>query len=122
MSQTATKTLRTLISAATSNSAGGTTTSTVWDLRTAFGGILTIKITNGATGPTELAVARVQISGDNSNWKTHLTFVGPNGNNAVGEYSPPIHDGIMYLRVVVDSNTGQAVTCEAFGQEFTSVG
>ena len=55
------KTPRTLIAAGTSNAAGATTRGTV-DLRTAFGGLLTIKLTNGATGPTVQAVARVLVA------------------------------------------------------------
>ena len=49
---TLTKTARTLVAASTSNSAGGTTRGTL-DLRTAQGGLLTMKIANGGTGPTD---------------------------------------------------------------------
>ena len=45
------KSVVTLIAAATSNGTGATTRGTA-DLRTSIGGILTIKLTNGATGPT----------------------------------------------------------------------
>ena len=60
---TLTKTPRTLIAASTSNSAGGTTRGTV-DLRTAQGGILTVKLTNGGTGPTVQATANILIAHD----------------------------------------------------------
>jgi len=46
-----TKTPATIIAAATSNTVGSTTRGTI-DLRSMYGGILTVKITNGATGPT----------------------------------------------------------------------
>ena len=118
----ATKTLRTLIAAGTSNGVGLTKTSTTWDLRTAFGGLLTIKITNGATGPTVPANVTVKTSGDGTNWKTHRTYVSLTGNNVVSEWSTPIPEGAMYVQVAVSGNTGQAVTCEAYGQEVTSVG
>ena len=54
---TLTKTPRTLV-ASGSNAAGATTRGTL-DLRTAQGGLLTMKITNGATGPTVQAQANI---------------------------------------------------------------
>lgn len=50
---------RTLIAAGTSNAAGATTEGTPLDLRGKFGGMLTAKITNGATGPTVQATIQV---------------------------------------------------------------
>ena len=96
---TATKAARTLIAAATSNAAGATTRGTV-DLRTAFGGLLTVKLTNGGTGPTLQAEARVLVAhntgatptaaGAGADWKT--IYVVGNGTSAstVGEWSIPI--------------------------------
>ncbi len=127
---TATKNVRTLISAATSNGAGSTTRGTV-DLRTAFGGVLTYKITNGGTGPTVQAEARILIAHNTgatptaasagTDWKT--VYVVSNGTtaNAIGEWNYNIPAGVMHLEVEVTGNTGQAVTCEAFVSEFTSV-
>lgn len=127
---TATKAARTLIAAATSNGAGSTTRGTL-DLRTAFGGLLTIKITNGGTGPTVQAVANVLVAHNTgvtptaasagTDWKT-IYQVG-NGTTAstVGEWSIPIEQGVMHLEVEVTGNTGQAVTCEAFVSELSSI-
>ena len=124
------KTPRTLIAAGTSNAAGGTTRGVI-DLRTAFGGLLTIKLINGATGPTVQAVARVLVAhtssetptpaGAGSDWKTITPDMG-NGvaNNAVGEWSIEIDQSVMHLEVEVTGNTGQAVGCEAYLSELTS--
>lgn len=118
----ATKTLRTIIAAATSNSAAGTTTGTTVDLTTKYGGVLTGKITNGGTGPTVAANFTVQVSGDNSTWKTYQVFTATNTASAVFEIPPiDIPPGVMYIRVVVDANTAQAVTCEAFLHELTTI-
>lgn len=127
---TLTKTPRTVIAAATSNSAGGSTRGSV-DLRTAQGGLLTIKITNGGTGPTVQAVANVLVAHSSSattptlaaagtDWKTIYT-VG-NGTTAatVGEWNIDIPAGTMWLEVEVTGNTAQAVTCEAFLSEITN--
>lgn len=127
---TATKNVRTLISAATSNGAGSTTRGTV-DLRTAFGGVLTYKITNGGTGPTLQAEARILVAHNSgatptaasagTDWKT--VYVVSNGTAAgtVGEWNYNVPAGVMHLEVEVTGNTGQAVTCEAFLSELTSV-
>ena len=127
---TATKAARTLIAAATSNAAGATTRGTV-DLRTAFGGLLTIKLTNGGTGPTLQAEARVLVAhntgstptaaGAGADWKT--IYVVGNGTSAstVGEWSIPIDQSVMHCEVEVTGNTGQAVTCEAFLSELSSI-
>lgn len=126
---TAVRNARTLIAAGTSNGAGSTTRGTV-DLRTAVGGMLTIKITNGGTGPTVQALANVLIAHDNgatpaaasagTDWKTIYKVGNGTSANTVGEWSMPIDD-IMHLEVEITGNTGQAVTCEAYLSETTSI-
>jgi hypothetical protein len=116
-----THTARTIIAAGSNNTSGGTTTGTVVDLTTKYGGLLTVKITNGATGPTVAASAYVYTSHDNSNFKTMTVLQSNLGNNAVSEFAMDIPPAVMYLRVDVKDNTGQTVTCEAFLQELTTI-
>lgn len=125
---TAVKTARTIIASATSNAAGSTTRGTV-DLRTAMGGVLTARITNGATGPTVQAVVNVLIAhnagatptagSQGSDWKLLTAFAGGTTANAVTEQAVFIDPAVMHVCVEVTGNTGQAVTCEAFLSEFT---
>lgn len=127
---TATKAARTLIAAATSNAAGATTRGTV-DLRTAFGGLLTIKLTNGGTGPTIQAEARVLIAHNTgttptaasagTDWKTIWVFGNGITASTITEQSIPIDQSVMHCEVEVTGNTGQAVTCEAFLSELSSI-
>lgn len=127
---TLTKTPRTLIAASTSNAAGSSTRGTA-DLRTAQGGLLTVKVTNGATGPTVPATVNILVAHDagatptagaaGADWKTIWSFASSTGNNAVTEQSITIDPGVMHLEVEVTGNTAQAVTCEAFLSEITSV-
>lgn len=126
---TITKTARTLIAAATSNAAGSTTRGTA-DLRTAQGGLLTVKVTNGATGPTVPATVNILVAHDagatptaasaGSDWKTIWSFAASTGNNVVTEQSITIDPAVMHVEVEVTGNTAQAVTCEAFMSEITS--
>lgn len=124
-----TKTARTIV-ASVSNAAGATTRGTV-DLRTAGGGLLTIKATNGATGPTVGCTANVLVAHTASatptaasagtDWKTVKTETAPITANAVFESHYDIPAGTMHLEVEFTGNTGQAVTVEAFLSEITSV-
>lgn len=126
-----TKTPVSLIPAGTVNAVGGTTRGIV-DLRQSYGGILTIKITNGATGPTVQAVANILLAHTSGgspaagpaggDWKT-LYSVG-NGIAAatVGEWAIPIDPAICHLEVEITGNTGQAVTCEATITTLPSLG
>lgn len=127
---TATKAARTLIAAGTSSAAGATTRGTV-DLRTAFGGLLTVKLTNGGTGPTLQAEARVLVAhntgstptaaGAGADWKTIYVVSNGTAANTVGEWSIPIDQSVMHCEVEITGNTGQAVTCEAFLSELSSI-
>lgn len=126
---TLTKNPRTLV-ASTSNAAGSTTRGTL-DLRTAMGGLLTLKITNGGTGPTAQAQANVLVAHNSgstptaasagSDWKTIASFGNGTAANTVGEWSLLIDDSVMHLEVEFTGNTGQAVTVEAYLSELTSM-
>lgn len=123
-----TKTARTIVASA-SNAAGSTTRGTL-DLEAAYGGFLTIKITNGGTGPTVQCSANVLVAHNatvpaagaaGANWKTIYTVGGGTTASAVTEVGIPIDPSIMALEVEFNGNTGQAVTVEAFLSELTSV-
>lgn len=118
-----TKTPATIITAGTSNAAGSTTRGVI-DLRSMYGGILTVKITNGASAPTIPAVANVLVAHNSSStpaagsagtdWKTVASYGAGTTNSGVYEFSMVVDPAICHLEVEVTANTGQAVTCEAF--------
>lgn len=126
---TLTKTVRTLVAAGTSNSAGSTTRG-AQDLRTTQGGFLTMKITNGATGPTVQCRCNILIAHNagatpaaasaGADWKTVWSFGGGTTNNAVTEQTFEVGPGVMHLEVEFTGNTGQAVTVEAILSEITN--
>lgn len=126
---TLTKNARTLVAVGTSNAAGGTTRG-VLDLRTTQGGLLTMKITNGATGPTVQAEGRVLVAHNGgvtpaaasagADWKTLWRFGGGVTANAITEQSIAIDPGTMHLEVEFTGNTGQAVVVEALFSEITN--
>ena len=125
---TLTKTPRTLIAAGTSNAAGATTRGVV-DLRTAQGGLLTIKTNNtGALGVQ--AEARVLIAHNagatpaaasaGADWKTVYALGTGIVSGAVNEWSYRVPVEVMHLEVEVTGNTTNAVTCEAFLSEISN--
>lgn len=116
-----TKTLKTYITAATSNIAGGTTTGTVANHSTAYGGLITAKVTNGGTGPTVGATINVYTSGDNVNFKLFASVLAGTTASTSYEYAFVLPASAMFSRVDVTGNTVQAVTCEAFCQELTTI-
>lgn len=125
---TATKTARSVV-ASTANTSGSTTRGRV-DLTTAFGGILTFKMTNGATGPSVQCVANVLVAHNASqpaagsagaDWKTIYSVGNGTTASTIGEYSLPIPPSVMQLEVEFTGNTAQSVTVEADFSELTSV-
>lgn len=117
----------TTIVASTSNAAGATTRGTI-DLSSTYGGIVTLKITNGATGPTAQCEGRVLIShadtlptaaSAGADWKTVWRFGGGVTANAVTEQSFQFGPEVRHLEVEFTGNTGQAVTVESIATTYT---
>ena len=118
---TLSKSVVTLIAAATSNAAGGTTRGTA-DMRTALGGLLTIKVNNAGTLGAQ-AEARILIAHDTgatpaaasagAAWKT--VYVVGNGtvSGTTGEWNYDVPQGVQHIEVEVTGNTTNSVTCEA---------
>lgn len=122
------KTARTLI-APVSNAAGATMRGTI-GLQTVYGGLLTMKITNGAIAPSVQCVGRVLIAHNavlpvagpaGADWKTLFSFGGGVVANTVTENHFIVDASVMALEVEFTGNTGQAVIVEAFLSELTTV-
>lgn len=121
-----TKTDTTIVASA-SNAAGATTRGTI-DLSAVYGGIVTMKITNGGTGPTLQCEGRVLIShadtlpaaaSAGADWKTIWRFGGGITVNAITEQSFQFGPEVRHLEVEFTGNTGQAVTVEAIASTYT---
>ena len=125
---TLTKTPRTLIAAGTSNAAGATTRGVV-DLRTAQGGLLTIKTNNTGTLGVQAEV-RILIAHNagatpapgsaGADWKTVYVLGTGVVSGTTNEWSYRVPADAMHLEVEVTGNTTNAVTCEAFLSEISN--
>lgn len=110
------------IIASVSNAAGATVRGAI-DTRSRDAGVVTMKITNGATGPTAQCEGRVLISHNTgatpataaagAEWKTVFRFGGGTTNSAVTEMSWEFGPGVQHVEVEFTGNTAQAVTVEA---------
>jgi len=120
MATTATKTARTLIASASLAVAG--TASGSLDLRTTFGALVTVRVTNGGTGPTVAPTVTINVSTDNGTWRQYTAVQSNTGNSVVTDFVFDIPATVMYVQVSITGNTGQAVTVEALAHEFTSFG
>jgi hypothetical protein len=125
---TATKNARTIVASA-SNAGNGTTRGRL-DLQTAFGALITLKITNGGIGPSAQCEARVLVAHNatmpaaasaSTDWKTVYRVGNGTANNTVGEWSYEVSEKAMCVEVEFTGNQGQAVTVEAYASELTSI-
>lgn len=118
---------KSVIVASTANAAGATTRGTI-DLSAVYGGIVTMKITNGGTGPTVQCEGRVLIShadtlptagAAGADWKTIWRFGGGTTSNGVTEQSFVFGPEVRHIEIEFTGNTAQAVTVEAIATTYT---
>ena len=121
----------TAIISSASNSAGSTTRGRI-DLTGVDGGIITLRITNGGTGPTVQCEGRILVAHKGSSmpaaaaegtadtdWKQVYAFGGGTTASASTRGSFRFGPEIAYVEVEFTGNTGQAVTVEAHATTYT---
>ena len=100
----------------------GDDTGTAVDLSVGYGAQISLKITNGATGPTIPGQIQIQVSQDNSEWYNFGgALVASTTNSDVTSWSVQIPIGVEYVRTVQGSNTGQNVTVDIDLSQVTEV-
>ena len=110
------------IVASVSNAADATTRGAI-DVRERDGGLVTIKMTNGATGPTVPCQARIMVAhttgatpataAAGADWKTVEVFFGSTANSAIIERRFDFGPSVKHVQVEFTANTVEAVTVEA---------
>lgn len=109
-----------------SNAAGATTRGRL-DAAAKYGGIVTLKITNAATGPAVQCEGRVLISHEDvlpaagaagADWKTVWRFGGGVGFAVVTEQSWLFGPEVRHIEVEFTGNTAQSVTVEAIATTY----
>ena len=124
------KAARTVIPAGSSNAGGaGNFTRGTVDLRTAQGGLLTIKTTNtgvlGAQAEVRVLIAHnagatPAAASAGADWKTVYVLGTSVVSGVTNEWSYRVPADAMHLEVEITGNTTNAVTCEAYLSEISS--
>lgn len=116
----ATKTARTLLTSQ-SLAAATAVNATELNLSTAYGALVAVKITNGATAPTT-APTIVFYVGEATGTKRKLYQVaGDTVNSSVNDFVCEIPPSGMFANVTITNGATNAVTVEAYAQELTTV-
>ena len=111
-----------VVVASTTNAAGATTRGAI-DVRNRDGGVITLRVTNGSTGPNASTMMRIMYShntgatpstdAEGTEWKVATIFFSNLGNNEVTSRSFEFGPAVQHVQVEFTGNTGQGVTVEA---------
>ena len=116
----ATKTARSLYASALI-AAAGTGDATEWNLSTAYGGLLTIVLTNGSSAPTT-APTFIVYTGDATGVKRqYWTASGDIVASSVNSFSINLPPAAMFVNVHMIAGATNGTTFVVEGQELTSV-
>jgi len=103
-------------SAQTLTASSANTNSAVIGLTNTYGSQISIRLTNGATGPTIAAQVQIVVGNDSTPTLSANfggALVGSTGNSAVSYFSVEIPIGVAAVWLTAGSNTGQNVTVDA---------
>lgn len=116
----ATKTAKTLRAAA-ALAAGAAASITEWNLSTAYGGLLGIKLTNGATAPTTAPQVAVYVGEATGVKRLLYSAAGDTVNSSVTDIMIEIPASAMFVNATISNGATNGITAEAYGQELTGV-
>lgn len=95
---------------------------TEWNLSTAYGGLLAVKITNGATAPTVAPTIQFYVGEATGTKRKFYAVTGDTVNNSVTDAICELPVGTMFANVTITQGAStNAVTVEAYGQELTGI-
>lgn len=116
----AAKTSKTLL-ASQSITAGSSQNTTEWNLSAAYGGLATVKLTNGASAPTTAPVVKFYVGEATGVKRLLYTASGDTVNNSVNDVVCEIPPGVMFFNITITDGATNAITAEAYGQELTTI-
>ena len=116
----ATKTSRTLLTSQ-SLAAATSVNATELNLSTAYGALVAVKITNGASAPTTAPTVTFYV-GEATGVKRKLYQVaGDTVANSVNDFVCDIPSPGMFVNVTILNGATNAITVEAYAQELTTI-
>lgn len=117
----AVKTAKTLYTSQSLAAATATTAITEWNLSTAYGGLATVKLTNGSTAPTTAPTVKFYVGEATGVKRLLYTASGDTVNSSVNDLVCEIPPGAMFCNITITNGATNAITVEAYGQELTSI-
>lgn len=116
----ATKTAKTLL-ASQSLTAAASVTATEWNLSTAYGGLATVKLTNGGTAPTTAPVVKFYVGEATGTKRLFYTASGDTTASSVNDVVCEVPPSAMFVNITITNGATNSITVEAAGQELTSL-
>lgn len=116
----ATKTARTLLTSQ-ALAAATAVTATELNLSTAYGAIVSVKLTNGATAPTTAPVVQFFTGESTGTKRLFYTASGDTVNSSVNSINCDIPADAMFVNVTITNGATNAITVEAYAQELTTI-
>lgn len=116
----AAKTSRTL-DASAALAAGASRNASEWNLSTAYGGLATVKLTNGATAPTTAPIVKFYVGEATGVKRLLYTASGDTVNNSVNDVVCEIPPSAMFVNITITNGATNGITAEAYGQELTTI-
>ena len=116
----ASKTAKTLLTSQ-SLAAGASVNSAEWNMSTAYGGRVCVKLTNGSSAPTSVPTVKFY-TGEATGVKRLLHQAsGDTTNSSVTELSCEYSLADMFGNVTITNGSTNAITVEVYGQEATGI-
>ena len=116
----ATKTSRTLYASA-SLAAARSVNATELSLSTAYGALVAVKLTNGATAPTTAPTVKFYVGESTGTKRLFYTASGDIVNSSVNDIVCEIPPSAMFVNVTITWGATTGGTVEAYGQELTTI-
>lgn len=92
-----------------------------WNLSTAYGGVATVKLTNGSTPPTTPPVVKFYIGEATGVKRLFYQISGDTVANSVNDIVCELPMGVMFANVTIVNGATSGITVEVAGQELTGI-
>ena len=116
---TATKTAKTLLTSQ-ALAAATAVSATEWNMSTVYGGVLAVKVTNLSPAPTTAPTVAFYIGEATGVKRLLYTATGDTVNASVNHFICDLPASTMFANCTITNGATNAITVEAYGQEFTS--
>jgi hypothetical protein len=114
------KTAKTLLTSQ-SLAAAASVNVTEWDMRTAYGGRLFVRLTNGASAPTTAPLVKFYSAEATGVKRLMYSASGDTTASSVTDLHCEYGIPDMFANVTITNGATNAITVEAFGQEATAL-